>query len=300
MDQETQSKLFEQIRARRFGEVHYGVLGSASTSPGFVVEAHGGRMYVKSEEAGQGATFTVELGAAAELRLSRPRGGRGHRSVLPEGCARAPRRRARGPPRPAQGLEAAARASAGPVAAVQGAGRPPRDAVLLGCRGAARAGGRSTNRRSRGVAVASGGGELGKLRGEPVQKRSLDEMCGTGLRRRHPLRQAPVSTGWYPIGVGTRTCSRPSGARPAGLKSSSTDCRRTHDITSGRPTSSRAYLPSLSFLPRGQRVFSNYYSAGRRPCPRSPAAASPALSGSAAKASTRTCGPKDGSQSSSR
>lgn len=59
MDQETQSKLFERF-GRGVSVRHYGGLGLGLYIARTVVEAHGGRMYVKSE-LGQGATFTVEL-----------------------------------------------------------------------------------------------------------------------------------------------------------------------------------------------------------------------------------------------
>jgi PAS domain S-box-containing protein len=59
MDRETQSQLFERFR-RGVSARHYGGLGLGLYISRTFVEAHGGRVYVKSE-LGQGSTFTVEL-----------------------------------------------------------------------------------------------------------------------------------------------------------------------------------------------------------------------------------------------
>ncbi|WP_437971169.1 ATP-binding protein [Sorangium sp. So ce260] len=56
---ETQSKLFERFR-RGVSVKHYGGLGLGLDIARAFVEAHGGRVYVRSE-LGQGSTFTVEL-----------------------------------------------------------------------------------------------------------------------------------------------------------------------------------------------------------------------------------------------
>lgn len=59
IDREMQSQLFERFR-RGVSAMHYGGLGLGLYISRTFVEAHGGRVYVKSE-LGQGSTFTVEL-----------------------------------------------------------------------------------------------------------------------------------------------------------------------------------------------------------------------------------------------
>jgi PAS domain S-box-containing protein len=59
IDREMQSQLFERFR-RGVSAMHYGGLGLGLYISRTFVEAHGGRVYVKSE-IGQGSTFTVEL-----------------------------------------------------------------------------------------------------------------------------------------------------------------------------------------------------------------------------------------------
>jgi signal transduction histidine kinase len=59
MDRETQSQLFERFR-RGVSARHYGGLGLGLYISRTFIDAHGGRMYVRSE-LGQGSTFTVEL-----------------------------------------------------------------------------------------------------------------------------------------------------------------------------------------------------------------------------------------------
>jgi len=59
IDRDTQSQLFERF-GRGVSARHYGGLGLGLYVARTFVEAHGGRVYVKSE-LGQGSTFTVEL-----------------------------------------------------------------------------------------------------------------------------------------------------------------------------------------------------------------------------------------------
>jgi PAS domain S-box-containing protein len=59
IDRKTQSQLFERFR-RGVSSRHYGGLGLGLYISRIFVQAHGGRVYVKSEP-GQGSTFTVEL-----------------------------------------------------------------------------------------------------------------------------------------------------------------------------------------------------------------------------------------------
>ncbi|WP_437900409.1 hypothetical protein [Sorangium sp. So ce124] len=115
--------------------------------------------------------------------------------------------------------------------------------------------------RVKGVAFRSVYASFGKLRGEPVQKLSLDAMC-------EPLRDgirygSLVSTGWYPIAWYKdlfQAIRRASGEGKELIHQIGRQC--THDDMSGIYKVIAGLISPSTLFSLGQRVFSNYYSAG--------------------------------------
>ncbi|WP_437666343.1 hypothetical protein [Sorangium sp. So ce1182] len=116
--------------------------------------------------------------------------------------------------------------------------------------------------RVKGVAFRSAFVSFGKLRGEPVQKLSLDEMC-------EPLRDglrygSIVSTGWYPIAWYKdlfQAIRRTSGEGKDLIHQIGRQC--TRDDMSGIYKVIAALISPTALFSLGQRVFANYYSVGR-------------------------------------
>ncbi|HTN84589.1 MAG TPA: hypothetical protein VL242_12910 [Sorangium sp.] len=116
--------------------------------------------------------------------------------------------------------------------------------------------------RVKGVAFRSAYVSFGKLRGEPVQKLSLDEMCEP---LRHGLRYGSiVSTGWYPIAWYKdlfQAIRRTSGEGKDLIHQIGRQC--TRDDMSGIYKVIAALISPSALFSLGQRVFANYYSVGR-------------------------------------
>lgn len=116
--------------------------------------------------------------------------------------------------------------------------------------------------RVKGVAFRSVYVSFGKLRGEALQKLSLDEMCG-------PLRDglrygSIVSTGWYPIAWYKdlfQAIRRTSGEGRDLVHQIGRQC--TRDDMGGIYKVIAALIAPSTLFSLGQRVFANYYSVGR-------------------------------------
>ncbi|WP_437677044.1 hypothetical protein [Sorangium sp. So ce131] len=114
----------------------------------------------------------------------------------------------------------------------------------------------------KGLAFRSVYGSLGKLRGERLQKLSLDEMS-------EPVRDGMrygsiVSTGWYPIAWYKdlfQAIRRASGEGRELIHQIGRQC--TRDDMSGIYKVLAALISPSALFSLGQRVFSTYYSVGR-------------------------------------
>ncbi|WP_437692126.1 hypothetical protein [Sorangium sp. So ce176] len=103
---------------------------------------------------------------------------------------------------------------------------------------------------------------FGKLRGEPLQRLSLDEMSEP---LRHGIRYGSiVSTGWYPIAWYKdllQAIRRTSGEGKDLIHQIGRQC--TRDDMSGIYKVIAALISPSTLFSLAQRVFANYYSVGR-------------------------------------